>query len=155
MLQSQISKDMAKTSLTVKTSLSQLYQTKSRGEKTKLRHKQTFLFGLWRMSCTYNGRALPRQIKQTWHCPSQEHLGRPRDRIKGSRRPWTLSVPNMHSSEPENSDPAHFNHHHVRWLCLLVIGSRRLICSSRIPQRFRHAVCRARAVERRPDHAVN
>lgn len=61
----------------------------------------------------------------------------------------------MHSSERENSDPAHFNHHHVRWLRLLVIGSRRLICSSRIPQRFRQAVCRARAVERRPDRAVS
>lgn len=36
MLQSQISKDMVKTSLTVKTSLSQLYQTKSKEKKTKL-----------------------------------------------------------------------------------------------------------------------
>lgn len=102
---------------------------------------QNVPFCFWWMSCTYNGWALPRQINQTWHCPSLEHLGRPRDRIKGSPRPWTLSVPNTHS-ELENSYPAHFSHHHLRWLCLLVIGSLSLICSSRIPQRFRHGFCR-------------
>lgn len=31
--------------------------------------------------CTFNARALPLQISQTWHCPAPEHLGRPRDRI--------------------------------------------------------------------------
>lgn len=115
------------------TSLAQLYQEKS--------PPQNVPFCFWWMSCTYNGWALPRQINQTWHCPSLEHLGRPRDRIKGSLRPWTLSVPNTHS-ELENSYPAHFSHHHLRWLCLLVIGSLSLICSSRIPQRFRHGFCR-------------
>lgn len=95
------------------------------------------LLFVWWMSCTYNGWALPLQINQTWHCPALEHLGRPRDRIKGSPRPWTLSVPNTHS-ELKNSYPAHFSHHHLYWLCLLVISYFSFICSTHIPLCFRH-----------------
>lgn len=118
----------------IKTTLTDKPHLLSRAKKK--RFPEMFLF-VWWMSCTYNGWALPLQINQTWHCPALEHLGRPRDRIKGSPRPWTLSVPNTHS-KLENSYPAHFSHHHLYWLCLLVIGYFCLICSSRIPQCFRH-----------------
>lgn len=97
---------------------------------------EMFLF-VWWMTCTYNGWALPLQINQTWHCPALEHLGRPRDRIKGPARPWTLSVPNMHS-KLESGYPVHFSHHHLHWLCLLVISYFCLIRYSHIPQSFRH-----------------
>lgn len=81
---------------------------------------EMFLF-VWWMSCAYNGRALPLQINQTWHCPALKHLGCPRDGIKGPPRPWTLSAPNTHSKH-ENGYPAHFSHHHLHLLCLLVIS---------------------------------
>lgn len=102
---------------------------------------EMFLF-VWWMSCTYNGWALPLQINQTWHCPMLEHLWRPRDRIKGPPRPWTLSVPNMHT-KLKNGDPAHFSHHHLDGLFLFVISCFCLICNSHIPQCFRHGICRA------------
>lgn len=101
-----------------------------------------FLF-VWWMSCWYNGWALPLQINQTWHCPTLEHLGRPRDRIKGLVRPWTVSVPNMHS-ELKNGYPTHFSHHHhLHWLCLLVISYFCLMCYSHILQCFCHGNSRA------------
>lgn len=80
----------------------------------KKRVSEMFFF-VWWMSCSHKGWALPLQINQTWHCPVLEHLGRPRDRIKGLVSPWTLSVPNMHS-ELMNSYPVHFSHHHPYWL---------------------------------------
>ncbi len=45
-----------------------------------VQRKEVFLkcsFFVWWMSCAYNGRALPLQIKQTWHCPALETSGTP------------------------------------------------------------------------------
>lgn len=120
----------------IKTPFTDKPQLLSRAKKKGFLNRSFFV---WWMSCRYNGWALPLQINQTWHCPVLEHLGRPRDRIKGLVRPWTLSVPNMHNelrsglsnaSQSSSSALAVFVSHQLFFFCL--------ICYSHIPQCFRH-----------------